>query len=105
LIAISPVCPTSSVCPSGAAEATAFEPIAPVAPGRFSTTTGCPSEVASRSASTRATMSPVPPAENGTTSRTVRVGYCCAYAGSASAPDATTKTAAKRRSAGIVSSP
>jgi hypothetical protein len=62
LIAISPVWPTSSVWPSGAALTTLLVPSAPLAPSRFSTTTDWPSAAASLSAITRATMSPVPPA-------------------------------------------
>ena len=46
----------------------------PPAPGRFSTTNGCPHSLPSRSASTRATMSTPPPGGAETTILTVRLG-------------------------------
>ncbi len=52
----------ASVCPSGAAFATASVPMMPEAPGRFSTTPGWPSRGRSRSATSRAVMSLAPPA-------------------------------------------
>src|SRR5262249_19156810 len=51
----------SSVCPSGAAEATTPVPTTVAAPGRFSTMTGTPQRCDNRSASGRATMSTAPP--------------------------------------------
>ena len=57
---------TPSVCPSGAALATAAVPVLPLAPGRFSTTNGLPSFVCKRSATMRAMLSGVDPAVNGT---------------------------------------
>ena len=46
----------------------------PLAPGLFSTTTGWPQASASLPASSRAVRSVAPPAGNGTTSLTGRVG-------------------------------
>jgi hypothetical protein len=40
VIEISPGCPTRSVYPSGAARATLWAALVPLAPGRFSTFTG-----------------------------------------------------------------
>src|SRR5512134_1203948 len=54
-----------------------------LAPGRFSTTTGCPSAPVSFCATSRAMMSLPPPAGNPTIRRTVRAGYSCAADGSA----------------------
>ena len=48
------------VLPSGAAFFSASAAMKPVAPGRFSTTTGAPSEVFSRSTMSRAIRSDVP---------------------------------------------
>ena len=53
MIEISPVCPISSVWPSGGDDITACAPIDPVAPARFSTTTDCPSAVKNRPANGR----------------------------------------------------
>jgi hypothetical protein len=58
-----------SVWPSGVALVTKFAPISPPAPGRFSTTTFCPSFSARRGASRRPTVSVLPPAANGETRR------------------------------------
>src|SRR5690349_21413968 len=50
----------------------------PLAPGRFSTTTDCPSRAASGSATTRALLSATPPGANGTMMRSGRAGQSCA---------------------------
>src|SRR5208282_2788209 len=75
----------------------------PAAPGRLSMTTGCPNDSASRCPTSRARMSVVPPAGNGTTSRIGLLGY-----GWASAPAAviasTTNSAAHCRIRVIVCS-
>src|SRR5687768_4494987 len=52
----------------------------PFAPGRFSTTTCCLNVSVRRSATKRASVSPVPPAAVGTTMRMGFTGYCCACA-------------------------
>ena len=64
----------SSAWPSGAARATAAEPILPEAPERFSTTTGWPSAWRSGSARVRARMSVDPPGAQGTVMVTGRFG-------------------------------
>ena len=58
---------TSSVWPSGAALATSAVPIELPPPGRLLTMAGWPQLSASRCAISRATVSVVPPATNGTT--------------------------------------
>src|SRR5437870_11589946 len=70
----------NSVYPSGGALATAAAPIDPAAPGRLSTTTGCPSSSPRAGASVRAMMSVAPPGAKPTTSRIGFVGYACAIA-------------------------
>ncbi len=65
-----PVVPKSSVWPSGADLATMAAPMLPPAPERFSTTTGCLSATASRSARSRPITSVDPPGAKGTTSVT-----------------------------------
>jgi hypothetical protein len=50
---------TPSVCPSGAALATAAVPVLPLAPGRFSMTKGCESLCCRLSATMRARLSGV----------------------------------------------
>src|SRR5688572_6957593 len=62
----------------------------PPALGRFSTITVCPRGLPMACATTRATVSVGPPAANGTSMLTLRVGYCCATA----APDTTSTAAA-----------
>ena len=52
---------TRKVAPSGAARATASVPMAPAAPARFSTTTGCGRSRVSACATTRPMMSVGPP--------------------------------------------
>ena len=72
---------SKSVCPSGVALATVFAASVPPAPGRFSTTTGCPQRSPSLGPIMRAEMSVALPAENGTTMRTGLLGnFCCACA-------------------------
>jgi hypothetical protein len=61
---------TSSICPSGAARATAFAPMFMPPPAMFSTTVGLPHLRASWSATTRASVSVVEPAAAGTTNFT-----------------------------------
>src|SRR3712207_3995990 len=73
-----------SVWPSGALRATERAPISPVAPGRFSTTTGLPRACCTGWATARATMSEELPGGNGTTMVTLRDGQSpCAPAGRA----------------------
>src|SRR5882672_6730553 len=55
-------------------------PMLPLPPERLSATTWCPSASASLVPSVRASVSVLPPGANGTTNRTGRVGYCCAFA-------------------------
>src|SRR5689334_5708770 len=72
--------PTPMVYPSGAAFATASVPIIPPAPGLFSTITGWPMRLRSGSARTRANVSGVEAAANGTMIRIGRCGQSCANA-------------------------
>src|SRR3981189_985173 len=67
-------CPRSSVYPSGAALAASSLERLPLEPGRFSTTTGCPSASPSRGATTRAIVSVAPPGGLGTSRRIGRLG-------------------------------
>src|SRR5258708_18678417 len=69
-------CRRSSVYPSGAALAASSLERLPLEPGRFSTTTGCPSASPSRGETTRAIVSVAPPGGLGTSRRIGRVGYC-----------------------------
>src|SRR2546427_3602539 len=69
-------CPRSSVYPSGAALATSSLERLPLEPGRFSTTTGCPSASPSLGETTRAIVSVAPPGGLGTSRRIGRLGYC-----------------------------
>ena len=62
------------VKPSGAALATISEPITPLAPARFSTTTGCPSRTLNRWMIRRAITSTAEPAGSGTIMRSGRSG-------------------------------
>src|SRR5262245_21693382 len=71
---------TPSVCPSGAALATAAVPVLPLAPARFSTTNGLAVRCCSPSATMRARLSGVEPAANGTTMVTVCAGHSWAWA-------------------------
>jgi hypothetical protein len=64
-------------------------PMAPPAPGRFSTTNGWPSATCSFSATTRAAMSVACPGGQGTTTLMGRLGYACANAAVAARSDAT----------------
>src|SRR6267378_1435082 len=52
----------------------------PLAPGRFSTSTGCPRRTPSGSATTRALLSATPPGANGTMMRSGFAGHSCAAA-------------------------
>src|SRR5262245_41473290 len=69
------------------------EPIAPVAPARFSITNVWPSASVRRWAITRATTSLEPPGGHATTIRTGLTGYACA----ATAEDSTRPATATRR--------
>src|SRR5258706_10740649 len=82
--------PITSVYPSGADLATWLAPRFPDAPGRLSTTTGCPHISASFGPTVRARMSMPVPGENGTTIFTGCVGQDCACAARhhASSPNA-----------------
>jgi hypothetical protein len=62
--------------------ATNSAPIVPPAPGRFSTTTFCPSRPVSFSAAMRASVSALPPGANGATIFTGRAGQSSPCAGS-----------------------
>lgn len=75
--------PKPRVAPSGRARATAFAAMVPAAPSRFTTTTctSPPSAARKGSAKARAVRSTMLPAENGTTSVTVRGRTSCARAG------------------------
>src|SRR6185503_6051194 len=66
-----PIVAMKSVWPSGSARAAASVPIVPLAPARFSTTTGWPQRSARRGARSRATMSVPPPGGNATM---IRIG-------------------------------
>src|SRR5262249_15154949 len=65
-----------SVYPSGCDFATRSIAMLPFEPGRFSTTTGCPTSSLSLWPTTRAEMSGAPPGGMGTISLIGRVGYC-----------------------------
>src|SRR5580658_3365880 len=71
---------TPIVAPSEAALATTSVPALPLAPGLFSTMKAWPSCSCRRSAISRATISGVAPAANGTMMRTVFSGHSCAWA-------------------------
>ena len=76
---------SSTVVPSGAARATLRVPTAAPAPGRFSTTIGCPRNPCMCGAMTRARMSGEPPGAKGLISRTGPGGvHSCARVGEAS---------------------
>ena len=74
-----------SVKPSGAALATTSEPITPLAPARFSTTTGWPSRSLKRWLISRAITSTAEPAGSGTIMRSGRSGQ---FAGTVGLRDA-----------------
>src|SRR5688572_17255539 len=76
---------SSIVWPSGGDFAASRAAIRPAPPGRFSTTTGCPSDSASLPAIWRARMSGELPAGAGTRMRIALEGKLCAAAESASA--------------------
>src|SRR5215207_786232 len=103
-MAYTPMEPTISVCPSGAARASTRAATSPFAPVRFSATTGCPTACCIRVAMARATMSDGPPATKGTRMVTSRLGQasaeddgaaaCCEKAGP---PPAAARAAPARR--------
>src|SRR5215212_11787657 len=66
------------VYPSGADFATSSEPMLPLAPARFSTTTRCARIFETPSATTRVTASALPPGELGTIHLIGFDGYVCA---------------------------
>src|SRR3954468_12403008 len=70
----------------------------PPAPPTFSTITVQPSNSESRGARIRPIRSPPPPAANGTTIVTGRVGYSCAAAGAISAQTSAAATSERRTS-------
>jgi enoyl-CoA hydratase/carnithine racemase len=72
---------SSSVCPSAGALSTAFTPMTPLPPGRFSTTTGWPAAPVTCRLTSRAVMSAEPPGPKGATIFSGRVGKPCAAAG------------------------
>src|SRR5882757_5564355 len=78
---------TSSVCPSGGAFATWLVPMVLPPPGRLLTMTGTGQLSVRRWEISRATVSVVPPATNGTTSSICRLGYVSAAHGQAPAHD------------------
>src|SRR5438132_1262104 len=69
-------------------------PMAPPAPTLFSITKVWPSILLSRSAVSRAIVSVTPPTPYGTTTRTLRLGHCCADEGSADTASDTQAAAA-----------
>ena len=79
LITSGPTMLTPSVCPSGAALATAAVPVLPLAPARFSTIKGCFSLSCRPSATMRARLSGVEPALKGTMMVTWPDGHSCAW--------------------------
>src|SRR5882762_9608232 len=84
---------TSSVLPSGADLETYSAPTIWFAPGRFSTSTGCPQISEKRGARARENASVAPPGDVGTTIFTAREGKVCADARKgAAASVAVTKT-------------
>ncbi len=82
----------SRVWPSGAAPITAWAAMAPLAPARFSTTTGCPQALDSERATRRAEMSDGPPGGVGRISVTAREGNVAAEAAVAGAAPAASET-------------
>ena len=67
-----------NVVPSATACLSASAAMRPVAPGLFSTTTGCPTDSPMPSAIKRAVRSVVPPAATGTRILTGRANVTCA---------------------------
>src|SRR5436190_8056591 len=74
-----------------------FAPIVPPAPGRFSTTTLCPSCLPTCSITTRAMMSLALPAPSGTITVILRVGQSCAEAGTVNAKERNAAVNRRRR--------
>src|SRR5437667_3580237 len=87
---------TSSVAPSGADFETSSAPTIWSAPGRFSTSTGCPQISEKRGAKAREKASVAPPGEVGTTIFTGRDGKFCAGASKGSAASAAVTSTSKR---------
>ena len=75
-MAAAPTLVIQIVLPSGSALSVSIAPMAPFAPGRFSTSTGRPSARANDSASVRATKSTGPPGAKATIRRTGRPEGC-----------------------------
>src|SRR5690606_2997337 len=75
---------SSSVWPSAGALATIRDAMTELPPGRFSTSTGLPSDAVSCSAIARAARSVPPPGPKGTTMRTGWVGKSAAWASAGS---------------------
>src|SRR6266550_2628149 len=72
---------TRNAYPSAGDLATASAPIAPLAPGRFSTTTGCLIASETPGAMARASVSATPPGGKLTINLTGLSGHVCAAAG------------------------
>jgi hypothetical protein len=87
---------TRSVAPSGADLETYSAPTIWFAPGRFSTSTGCPQISEKRGAKAREKVSVAPPGEVGTTIFTAREGKVCAGARKGTAASAAVTNASKR---------
>src|SRR2546421_976756 len=87
---------TSSVAPSGADRETYSAPTIWFAPGRFSTSTGCPQISEKRGARAREKASVAPPGEVGTTIFTAREGKVCAGAIKGAAASAAAANASRR---------
>jgi hypothetical protein len=84
----------STVWPLASPRATNAAPIEPVAPGRFSTSTGCPMDCETAGESARGMRSEVLPGGKGTTIVIGRVGKDCA-----STMAGSTSSSAKRSAA------
>src|SRR5258706_15189083 len=93
---IAPPDVTRNVYPSAGDLATASAPIAPFAPGRFSTTTGCLIASETPGAMARASVSATPPGGKLTINLTGLSGQVCAPAGAHSAQAAKNATALRR---------
>ncbi|SPA34260.1 hypothetical protein CBM2637_B50034 [Cupriavidus taiwanensis] len=93
MAALGPRLPITSVWPSGSARSMACIPITPPAPGRFSTTTGCPSCSESVLPSRRLVRSRMPPGELGAIRRKGRLAWKLSWDGLANARPAVDTTA------------
>src|SRR5882762_4271851 len=87
---------TSSVLPSGADLETYSAPTIWFAPGRFSTSTGCPQISEKRGARARENASVAPPGDVGTTIFTARCGKDCAGARRGTAASAAATNVSRR---------